>query len=332
MKKKYYLVLDTETATLPFANELAKNEVQKKSISIAKPLVYDIGWIIMDRKGNIEKEVNYLVQETFFVPQVFNTAYYKNKRPIYMDMYKSGAIKASTWDSIIDELLVDLRNVDIATAYNACFDFKKAIPFTEKYISHLYSADFQEWEQEQRKRCMKIAKIGKTTDKNPDYLKPHLKLRGETFPIADLWGIACRNLIMTEGYKKYCMENQLLTNSVKYFKTSAETTFQYLLKKYDFVEEHTALSDAKIEGQILAKALKKKKVEPSIEPFPFRLLGETFSWLTEKPSHKKFIPTVLEMLNVYINENNGYTEATEWNNPYWKGIVNAYKELDSLNI
>lgn len=68
MRKKYYLTLDTETATLPFANEIAKNAKQKQKIAIAKPLVYDIGWVITDRLGNRVKRVNYLIQETFFVP------------------------------------------------------------------------------------------------------------------------------------------------------------------------------------------------------------------------------------------------------------------------
>ena len=90
MKKKYFLTLDTETATLPFANEIAKTPKEKQNIAIAKPLVYDIGWVISDRNGNIIKKENFLVQETFFVPSVFNTAYYKDKRPIYMEMLKNG--------------------------------------------------------------------------------------------------------------------------------------------------------------------------------------------------------------------------------------------------
>ena len=76
MRKKFYLTLDTETATLPFANEMAKTASEKQKIAIAKPLVYDIGWTITDRAGNVYKKVNYLIQETFFVPNVFNTAYY----------------------------------------------------------------------------------------------------------------------------------------------------------------------------------------------------------------------------------------------------------------
>ena len=58
MKKKLYLVLDTETATLPFSDTLCKDEKQKQKIAIAKPLVYDIGWTITDRQGNIIKKEN----------------------------------------------------------------------------------------------------------------------------------------------------------------------------------------------------------------------------------------------------------------------------------
>ena len=85
MNKKFYLTVDTETATIPFANQICKNANQKQKIAIAKPLVYDIGWSITDRQGNIVKTENFLVQETFFVPNIFNTAYYRDKRPIYME-------------------------------------------------------------------------------------------------------------------------------------------------------------------------------------------------------------------------------------------------------
>ena len=90
MKKLRYLVADTESATMPFADEIAMDSEEKKKIAIARPLVYDIGWVIVDRKGNIIKKANYLIQETFFVPSIFNTAYYKEKRPIYMKLLKDG--------------------------------------------------------------------------------------------------------------------------------------------------------------------------------------------------------------------------------------------------
>lgn len=320
MRKKIYLTLDTETATLPFANEICKDARQKQKVAIAKPLVYDIGWTLSDRQGNILKKVNYLVQETFFVPNVFNTAYYCNKRPIYMELLAQGFVSAKMWNDIIEELIADLEYCDIATAYNACFDFKKAIPFTESYIKHLYSSDYNEWEKKQRKKCYAIIK-GKDEAENKDYLKPFFSLRGMKYPIADLWGIACDRLINIDKYRNYCLENDLLTPSAIYFKTSAETAFQYLMKQYNFVEDHTALSDAEIEAQILTKALKKGKIEPSIKAFPFRELGKTTDYVKERKP--KYINNVIEALEKYIEENNGYSRTSG----YWTNVIKTYEEL-----
>lgn len=298
MKKKFYLTLDTETATLPFANEICKTAKDKQKIAIAKPLVYDIGWVITDRKGEVIKTANYLVQETFFVPNIFNTAYYKSKRNIYMELLNHGAIIPKCWNDIVAELLEDLRTVDLTTAYNACFDFKKAIPFTERYIENLYSSSYNDWEARQKKKCYDILR-GRKPSENSEYLKPYFELRGERFPIADLWGISCDRLINIDKYRNYCLKNELLTASAIYFKTSAETCFQYLTNQYDFIEDHTALSDAEIEAKILTKALKKGKIEPTIESFPFKMLGETYRYA--KAKQPKYIPTVARLLEEYLN-------------------------------
>lgn len=319
MRKKHYLVLDTETATLPFLSQLAKTEKQKQKVSIAKPLVYDIGWVVMDRQGNITKSVNYLVQETFFVPNVFNTAYYCEKRPIYMDLLARGEISARNWNDIMEELLIDLRYVDISAAYNAQFDFKKAIPFTERYIQHLYDADYNEWERQQYGVCMGVIQ-GKNPGENPDFMEPFFELREERFPITDLWAIACDRLINIDKYRDYCLSNQFLTNSAQYFCTNAETCFQYLMKQHDFIEDHTALSDANIEAQILTKALKKGKVEPYLDVFPFKNLGTTFDYVTDK--RPKYKPVVVEALRKYIDKNGGAT-------PYWGRLKNILMALEA---
>lgn len=305
MRKKFYLVLDTETATLPFANDLCKDAKQKQKIAIAKPLIYDIGWVIVDRQGNIYKKVNYLVQETFFVPNVFNTAYYCDKRPIYIDLLNKGEIEAKTWNEITKELQTDLDICDIVTAYNACFDFKKAIPFTERYIYHLYRSDYNNWEIGQKYHCYKILNGADDDSKNPDYLTPIFTFRKKEYPMCDLWGIACQRLINIDKYRNYCLDNDLLTPSAIYFKSSAETSFQYLLNQHEFIEDHTALSDALIESQILLKALKKGKIEPSIIPFPFRELGTTYDYVLTK--RKKSIQKVADAMEEYIETLNSET-------------------------
>ena len=319
MKRKYYLILDTETATVPFAGTIARNEHEKKNIAIAKPLVYDIGWVISDRQGNIIKKENYLVQETFFVPQVFNTAYYRDKRPQYMEMFGKREIEALPWNNIIEILLQDCRNVDFVCAYNATFDFKKAIPFTERYIKALYSNYYQKWKDRQIESCKQIVN-GYNNAKNEKYLEPIFELRNEDFPIVDLWGLACQRLINNKRYKDYCLKNGLLTQSGLYFKSSAETSFQYLAKEYNFIESHTALDDALIETKILAKALQKGKVFPMISAFPFRELGYTYDYVRENPKYKQ---VVIDKINSYLSEKND-------NSKYTNRLLNIISMLETI--
>lgn len=310
MKKKFYLTLDTETATLPFVNEIATTPKEKQTIAIAKPLVYDIGWTITDRAGSIIKRENFLVQETFFVPTIFNTAYYKAKRPLYIEKLEQGKITVKCWNDIVEILLSDLRQSDLSVAYNATFDYKKAIPFTERYIKHLYSNDYHKWEASQRKKCEAILRNG-AKDKNEDFLNPLFELRGEKFPITDLWQVACNKLINNQKYKDFCLKNDFLTQSGLYFKTSAESAYAYLTKNSEFIEQHTALDDALIEAEILTKALRKGKVEPNIQAFPFTELGTTYEYVKVKTKYANVVyERVMEHFESF-STNSSYTTKLE---------------------
>lgn len=324
-KRKFYLTLDTETATLPFADKIANNAIEKQRIAIAKPLVYNIGWVIATTQGEVVKKREYLVQETFFVPQVFNTAYYKDKRPIYMAKLKNGEIDVDTWDNIIDDLIADLKRVDMTTAFNATFDFKKAIPFTEEYIRMLYSDSYTEWENRQYWICKKIAD-GNNTAKNADFLKPCFKIRDNEFDIVDLWGLACDRLINIPKYKKFCLDNSYVTNSVMYFKTSAEIVYKYLNNDLNFEEEHTALSDSEIETAILAKCLKKGKINPNIESFPFQKLGTTLDYVVNKKS-TKYAEILLDLLDKYFESKQ---DQINNNSSYWKRMENMRNVLERI--
>ena len=278
-----FMVTDTETATLPFANEIANGDPEKKKkIAIARPLVYDIGWTITNRKGEILDSKQFLVAETFAVPAVFNTAYYAEKRPRYLEMLKNGETMIKPWDEIMEIYLADLRTVDAVGAFNSMFDFKKAIPFTELYIRKLYSPDYQRWEQVQRQLCGRIANERYQKNDEKEFEADCFKFRGESFPLFDLWGLATKILLNNASYKKQCIEHDLLSASGLYFKTSAETSYQYLVNKYDFVESHTALDDAMIETFILSKVASRHAIEIGIAFFPFRDLGETVEFVTRR--------------------------------------------------
>ena len=282
-KENRYMVFDCETATLPFANAIANGDAEKKKkIAIARPLIYDLGWTITNRKGEIIESKQYLVAETFSVPAVFNTAYYAEKRPIYLNKLSTGETVIKTWNEIMEIFNADLQKVDAVGAYNSMFDFKKAIPFTELYIKKLYSPDYYSWEKLQRTLCEKIVSERYKKPEDKEFDPDNFSFRGRKYPLFDLWGLATAHLLNNVTYKKKCLENDMLTASGIYFKTSAESSYRYLMDKYDFDEAHTALDDAIIETYILSKIAKRSAITIGITFFPFKELGTTDAFVLRK--------------------------------------------------
>lgn len=271
-RRKYYLVLDCETATLPYASQF--DGEAKKRIAIAKPLIYDLGWQIIDIKGNVYKKASYLITEIFSVPAVFNTAYYASKRPIYLERLKNGEITLTDWNTAVAELVEDLQAVEAVGAYNSMFDFKKAIPFTELYISKLYSPDFNNWNEFQEERCKAIADGSRWTNEK-EFEPTVFRFREMTYNLFDLWGLSCEYLLNNDEYRRTCEENGWQSASGKYYPTNAEKAFAFCFNQMDFSEAHTALEDAIIESMLFALIGKKTKhnFEMGIEYFPFRKLG-----------------------------------------------------------
>ena len=283
-RRKYYMVLDCETATLPCAS--GYEEEQRKNIAITKPLIYDLGWKIVDRNGIVYNRMNFLISEIFSVPSVFDTAYYAEKRPIYLEKLRKGEIVLTDWQTAMTAFLDDLAVVDAVGAYNSMFDYKKAIPFTELYITQLYSPNFHEWLKWQSKSCEWLANGGKATGTQM-FEERIFRFRGRAYPLFDLWGLSCEYLLNNDEYKKACLLNGWQTASGKYFKTSAETTYRFISGRVDFDEAHTAIDDADIESEIFALIAKraKNKVEMGIEYFPFKILGSVAKFLMEHPEY-----------------------------------------------
>lgn len=316
-----YMVFDCETATLPFVNEIAEgNSEKKKRIAIARPLIYDLGWTITNRKGEILERKQYLIAETFSVPAVFNTAYYSEKRPLYLAMLANNETCVKPWNEVMEIFVADLEKVDAVGAYNSMFDFKKAIPFTELYIQKLYSANYYEWEQVQRNICRKIANEPYQKNNEKEFDCDNFSFRDNNYPLFDLWGLATTHLLNTVTYKKKCLDNDMLTASGTYFKTSAEASFRYLTDKYDFDEAHTALDDAIIETYILAQIAKRSAITIGITFFPFRELGTTNDFVLRKKN-----PDIHEVMIVITALKNGI----EGKNPsaYTVRIENIISEL-----
>lgn len=271
-RRKYYIVLDCETATLPEAINYDGEE--RKNIAIAKPLIYDLGWKVIDAQGRTYARKNYLISEIFSVPAIFDTAYYASKRCIYLEKLEKGEIILTDWKTASAELVEDMDACVAVGAYNSMFDYKKAIPFTDLYISKLYSPDFHDWLDYQNKKLPWLA-YGHHGE-NPNVFEETIfRFRGKEYPLFDLWGLSCRHILNCDEYKNMCLDNDWQTASGKYFKTSAETAFRFFSETLDFEEAHTAIDDAEIESILFAEICKrtKKKFEMGIIYFPFRELG-----------------------------------------------------------
>lgn len=255
-----------------------------------------------------------MIAETFSVPSVFNTAYYAEKRPLYLKMLENKETCIKTWREASAILMEDLQSVDAVGAYNAMFDFKKAIPFTELYINKLYSPDYYTWEKMQKKLCYKI--MNERYQKNPEkeFDNEYFSFRGQEFPLFDLWGLATKYLLNNATYKKKCLQNEMLTASGTFFKTSAEASYRYLKDKYDFDEAHTALDDATIETYILSQVAKKHSITIGIIFFPFRELGTTDEFvMRKKVPDPTEVNIVIEAITNYLTtkETSNYTARLE---------------------
>ena len=232
-KKHYYLTLDTETCG-----------------SLGSPLVYDLGFTIHDKEGNIYERRSYVIREIFYGEwKKMKTAYYADKLPQYKVGIKEGAwVVASFW-AIRNEIFTLMKqyNVKAVIAYNAGFDCR-ALNSTLNFLS--------KFDEEQTFFSSEIV-------------------------IWDSWGMACQTILMQKTFFKVAHLNEWVS-ACGNVRTSAEIAFRYLTKSHDFEESHTALEDALIETAIFAKCVAThKKMSREIAPMPWRIPQPSFRMYCE---------------------------------------------------
>ena len=91
-----------------------------------------------------------------------------------------------------------------------------------------------------------------------DFVKTECRelLNGRQF--IDTWLMALQTITTKKSYEKFCVENGYLTKK-RNLQTSAEVVYRFLTSNTDFIEEHTAFEDSKIEMQIFLECLKMHK-------------------------------------------------------------------------
>lgn len=223
-RKKYIIILDVETTNNQIGVKGAPND----------GLVYDLGFTVADKQGNVYAKRSFAIKEIFDWKELMDTAYYKNKLPKYYEKIRKGEMKkVSIWEARKSiKSAMEYFNITEVYAFNANFDYT-TLNNTVRFLSG--------------SACRWFFKYGTK--------------------ICDIWHIACQTLGLQKTFQ---WEN--VRNANGNLITNAERMYAYLSQNFDFEEEHTGLADALIETQILARCFKThKSIDKSINRACWRI-------------------------------------------------------------
>lgn len=208
-RKTYYLTIDTETAN-----------------GLDDPMMYDIGGAIHDRKGNVEETFSFVIYDVFCADrELFDTAYYAEKRPMYERQIAAGSrkiVSIYTAKRHIAELCKKY-NIKAIIAHNARFDYKSTNG-TLRYV----------------------------TKSKIRYFLPY------GIPMWDTLKMAQDTICKQKTYQRWCAANGYLQKNGK-VRATAEILYRYITGNNEFIEDHTGLEDVLIEKEIFAKCMAQHK-------------------------------------------------------------------------
>ena len=200
-----------------------------ETTSLDKPFCYNIGYMIVNTDGEYICSRDFVVEQVWHNPMLFTTAYYANKRDIYVKSMRQRKTKMDKFGYICQQMIRDIKNFEVTSAY-------------------AYNSPFDE----------------KVFNFNCDWFKCNNPF--DNIPIFDIRGYA-HHYICGDDFKQWCEEYNAFSESGNY-STTAENIYRYITNNIDFVEEHTALSDSEIETDILLFALDMgAEIETNYKPF-----------------------------------------------------------------
>lgn len=200
-KNEWFIIIDTETAN-----------------SIEFPLPYDIGYKVMNRKGEVAVERSLCVYEIYVTQrEMMETAYYADKLPQYEVELRRGERKLVRLYTARKTILSDMEEykTNVVYAYNMNFD-KRALNNDQKFVTNNRYRYF--FPKETEYRC--------------------------------IWHMACQVLLARPSYIKFALEQGYVSEKGNIL-TNAECCYRYVTKNINFVEEHKGIDDVHIEAEIL---------------------------------------------------------------------------------
>jgi hypothetical protein len=191
-------------------------------------LVYDLGFIICNKKGKIYEARSLLISDVLERRQLFKTTYYEQKLRIYRKLYKDKAVEYTTLEKALKILKNSFEFWGCSTlaGYNLAFDLT-ALQFSANQLGG--QADLQEVLQKSR--------------------------------FLDVWLLSLLSLCQQKAFLRFTTTQNLLTEK-GFPLTSAEVLQEYVTGNRDY--HHMALSDCYSTLPIMVKALRQnKKILPA---------------------------------------------------------------------
>lgn len=208
-RKSYFITFDTETVN-----------------SIDCPLMYDLGFAVHDKQGNIYETYSLVVADIYCnEKELMKSAYYAEKIPHYeidLKLENRKLVNVETAKRILAET-ARKYNVKAVIAHNARFDYRSTAN-TIRYI---------------------------TKSKNR-YFLPY------GVPLWDTLEMAKSVIANKPTYKNFCEKNGYLTKNGK-VRLTAEILYRFISGKENFVERHEGLEDVLIEKEIFQYCIRQHK-------------------------------------------------------------------------
>ena len=201
-----FIVLDTETTN-----------------DIECPLVYDVGFAVIDKNGFVYEKHSFVVADVFLDKELMESAFFSEKIPMYWEQIKKGDRTLTSFFNVRKTLAKVMAEYDIDTviAHNARFDYISTAT-TQRYLTKSKYRYFFPYG----------TKVWDT-----------LKMAREVFKD-------------DEKYCEFCTENNYKTsnNSNRY---TAEILYRFLTDDNSFIESHTGLEDVLIEKEIFVECVRR---------------------------------------------------------------------------
>jgi hypothetical protein len=196
--------------------------VDTEFITLNKPFVYDLSYLIARKVGDkyiTLKSVGNVVKQVYQNKMMFETAYYSEKRKLYVSALKGKTYKQNYLGNILRQFKKDIAeyNVSIVLGYNVGADMR-SIDFTSEFLK----------------------------------LQSPLK----NTKVIDLMPIVVNTICDTNEYKNFAKQNNLITEK-GYYKMSVESVMKYINNNIEFSEKHLGKSDNENEIDLLNYAISK---------------------------------------------------------------------------